>query len=183
MPKTDFEYDDDLVEALKAKDRNAYNYLYDNYSAALFGVISRVLGNQTEIAEDILQDVFVKIWHNIETYNSQKGRLYTWMLNIARNAAIDTIRSATFKQSKVNTTIDHINNQNTIHKLSDNIPVEDFGIKQISNLLEDKYRILIDLCYFKGYTQEEVAQKLDIPVGTVKTRLRKALLNLKEILK
>lgn len=183
MPTTNFEYDSSLVEALKAKDRIAYNYLYDNYSAALFGIIVKVLGQQSETAEDVLQDVFVKIWNNIEHYDENKGRLYTWMLNIARNAAIDTVRSAAYRQSRSNTTIEYISQQNTIHNLTDTIPVEDMGIQQISNSLEEKYSTLIDLCYFKGYTQEEVSEKLSIPIGTVKTRLRKALSTLKEILK
>lgn len=175
--------EEELVAALTAKDRTAYNYLYDNYSAALYGVILRVIGTQEELAEDVLQDTFVKIWHKIESYNPQKGRFYTWMLNIARNSAIDTIRSATFQRSKNNLTIDHVNSINTINKLSDNIPVEHLGLESVTNLLEDKYRVLIDLCYFKGYTQDEIAQRLSIPIGTVKTRLRKALSNLKEIIK
>ena len=88
--------EEELVALLKRKDAHAYSLLYDNYSAALFGVITRVVAAE-EIAEDILQDVFVKIWKNIENYDASKGRLFTWMLNIARNAAIDYSRSKQFK--------------------------------------------------------------------------------------
>ena len=77
---------------LKQRRESAFNYLYDNYSAALYSVIISIVPDR-ELSNDILQEVFVKIWRQIETYDVTKGRLFTWMLNIARNASIDALRS------------------------------------------------------------------------------------------
>lgn len=159
----------------------AYNALYDNYSAALYGVITRIVPAE-EIAEDILQDVFVKIWKSISTYDKSKGRLYTWMLNIARNSSIDYARSKQSKHDTKNQDIDNsvyeVNKQTSTAMNTDVIGVKEEVVK-----LKDDYRILIDLIYFKGYTQEETAKELNIPLGTVKTRVRAAIIELRKTIK
>jgi RNA polymerase sigma factor (sigma-70 family) len=170
----------ELVALLKNKDQQAYNYLYDNYAGALYGIIINVIGTE-EMAKDVLQEVFVKIWKNIENYDESKGRLYTWMLNIARNSAIDVLRSAKYNRDKKTADIDnnvHMDNSS----LSVTIKTDHFGIKKIVDGLKDEYRQIIHLAYFKGYTQEEVAEELNIPLGTVKTRSRSALLQLKNLM-
>lgn len=173
--------EEELVALLKSKDARAYSLLYDNYSAALFGVVSKVVSAE-EIAEDILQDVFVKIWKNIENYDASKGRLFTWMLNIARNASIDYSRS---KQSKMDSKLQdlensryEVNKQNALQSNTDFIGVKE----QVAKLKED-YRVLIDMLYFEGYTQEDAAKELNIPLGTVKTRVRAAIVKLRETFK
>ncbi len=173
--------EEELVSLLKNKDMVAYNALYDNYSAALYGVIARVVPAE-EIAEDILQDVFVKIWKSIESYDKTKGRLYTWMLNIARNSSIDYARS---KQSKLDTKIQDIDNSvyEVNKQTSTAMNTDTIGVKEEVVKLKDDYRILIDLIYFKGYTQEETAKQLNIPLGTVKTRVRAAIIELRKTLK
>lgn len=182
MQKTSTNYtEEQLVALLKSKDARAYSLLYDNYSAALFGVISKVVSAE-EIAEDILQDVFVKIWKNIENYDATKGRLFTWMLNIARNASIDYSRS---KQSKMDTKLQdlehsryEVNKHNVLQNNTDFIGVKE----QVAQLKED-HRVLIDMLYFEGYTQEDAAKELNIPLGTVKTRVRAAIVKLRETFK
>jgi RNA polymerase sigma-70 factor (ECF subfamily) len=84
--------EDELIRLLKIKEPSAFSYLYDNYSGALFGIIYKMLDDR-QLAEDVLQEAFVKIWNSFSNYDSLKGRLFTWMLNIARNLTIDTIRS------------------------------------------------------------------------------------------
>jgi RNA polymerase sigma factor (sigma-70 family) len=86
----------ELVALLKAKDNQAFSYLYDNYAGALCGVVKQIVGDM-ELANDVLQEVFVSIWRKIDTYDASKGRLFTWMLNIARNAAIDKTRSKNYQ--------------------------------------------------------------------------------------
>ncbi|KAA5534627.1 sigma-70 family RNA polymerase sigma factor [Taibaiella lutea] len=170
----------ELVALLKNKDQQAYNYLYDNYAGALYGIIMNVIGEE-EMAKDVLQEVFVKIWKNIEHYDELKGRLYTWMLNIARNSAIDVLRSAKYNRDKKTAGIDnnvHMDNSS----LSVTIKTDHLGIKKIVDGLKDEYRQIINLAYFKGYTQEEVAEELNIPLGTVKTRSRSALIQLKNLM-
>ena len=173
--------EEELVALLKNKDMIAYNTLYDNYSASLYGIITRIVPAE-EIAQDILQDVFVKIWKSIETYDKTKGRLYTWMLNIARNSAIDYSRS---KQSKLENKIQDLDN--SVYELnkqsSSAINTDIIGIKEQVTHLKDDHRLLIDLIYFKGYTQEETAKELNIPLGTVKTRVRAAIMHLRQTLK
>lgn len=171
----------ELVALLKSKDQQAYNYLYGNYAAALYGVIMKVLSNNEEAAKDLLQEVFIKIWKGIDSYDATKGRLYTWMLNIARNSAIDVLRSAKYNNDKKISDID-----NNVHMdsntLSTSIKTDHFGLKKIVDGLKDEYKQIINLAYFKGYTQEEVAEELNIPIGTVKTRSRSALLQLKNLM-
>lgn len=171
----------ELVALLKNKDQKAYNYLYDNYAGALYGVIIKILDKQ-ETARDLLQEVFVKIWRNIDSYDAGRGRLYTWMLNIARNAAIDTLRSSGYNQEK--NTLYSIDSMPAYEGgLSISMKTDHIGLKQLLLVLKEEYRQIIDLAYFKGYTQEEISKELDIPLGTVKTRCRKALLQLKDIMK
>jgi RNA polymerase sigma factor (sigma-70 family) len=92
----------DLIVALKERNNNAFSYLYDNYAGALYGIIKQIINDNQELASDVLQEVFINIWRKIETYDPAKGRLFTWMLNIARNASIDTLRSKSYQNSQKN---------------------------------------------------------------------------------
>lgn len=163
-----------LITRLKQQDRAAVGELYDAYGGALYGVVLRIVHSH-ELAEQVLQDTFVKVWRNIASYDASKGRLFTWLLNIARNTAIDVTRSAHFQQSWKTDSLD-----NLVHKPGgDSINPDHLGLKEMVDGLDDKYRQLIDLVYFKGYTQEEVAEETGIPLGTIKTRLRYAIAELR----
>ncbi len=169
-----------MVSALKQKEREAFSYLYDNYSAALLGVIKRVIESE-EVANDVLQESFVKIWKNIEYYNETKGSLFTWMLNICRNSAIDEARSKNFKKEAQNQNVeDHvftIDSQTSVEMKMDHI-----GLKDVLRKLKEEHQLLIDKIYFEGYTQDEVSKELGIPLGTVKTRLRAAIIQLRSLM-
>lgn len=171
----------ELVELLKSKDEKAYTYLYDHYAAALYGVVIKAL-NSEDTAQDVLQEVFVKIWRNIDSYDAGKGRLYTWMLNIARNTSIDVLRSRGYRFDRNIRELDkdvHVN----VPGLSTSLNMDHIGMKKILEQLKDEQRLIIDLAYFKGYTQEEIAKELEMPLGTVKTRVRNTLIQLRNILK
>jgi RNA polymerase sigma-70 factor, ECF subfamily len=173
---------DELIILIREKNQYAFTYLYDNYSQALFGVINSIVNDVVE-AEDVLQKTFVKIWNNFDSYDSEKGRLYTWMLNIARNLAIDSTRSKHEKiKSKIQSTSENV------YKFENNLRVEDnnydtIGLNIILNGLKEDHRSIIDLAYFEGYTQEEISKKLNLPLGTVKTKVRQAILKLRELVK
>lgn len=171
----------ELVELLAEGNRQAFAVLYENYSRALFGVVKRNIQDD-EIAEDLLQEAFVKIWNNRRMYDASKGRLYTWMLNITRNTSIDYLRS---RQNKMDERIR--GNENTVLEMSRSgnveLNIDRIGIKKIVDTLKDDQRILINLAYFEGYTQEEMAEKLSIPLGTIKTRMRAALSVLRKLVK
>src|ERR1700712_777553 len=148
------------------------------YSSSLFGVISRII-NDTAISEDVLQETFVKIWNSFSSYSTEKGRLFTWMVNIARNLAIDKIRSKDFKNQNKNQDIENnvtfIDGQrNTVYK------PELLGIKELVETLKPEQKSILDLVYFKGYTHVEAAEELGIPLGTIKTRLRMAIIELRK---
>lgn len=169
--------DIDIVTLVKSGDKQAFAVLYRMYSPALYGVILKIV-NDEAIAQDILQDTFLKIWEKIHTYDSSKGTIFTWMLNLARNKAIDVGR---LKYEKNKIRIDDLNvDIETEHsgKASDAI-----GTRTMVERLPDDYKVLIDLVYFGGRTQQEVSVELNLPLGTVKTRTRKALQLLREAIK
>jgi RNA polymerase sigma-70 factor (ECF subfamily) len=169
-----------LVEGLKAKQPDAITYLYDHYSHALFGVIDRIIQSE-EISNDVLQDAFVKIWKNIDGYTKEKGSLFTWMLNVCRNTAIDETRSKQFKKQLQNQNIeDSVHNVDRREQVVQN--VDHIGLKEVVAKLKPEQKILVDKIYFEGYTQEEVSKELEIPLGTVKTRIRAAIMQLRGVL-
>jgi len=171
---------EELLSLLLNRDEHGFNYLYDNYAGALYGVIFRVVQYQEE-SNEVLQDVFVKIWNSVASFDQSKGSLYTWMLNIARNAAIDRLKSKSFQNDLKNQSIpDFVNNE---VNLSTEQKHEFNEVERGVNTLREDYRILINKAYFGGFTQEEIAEELGIPLGTVKTRTRAALIELKNILK
>lgn len=172
--------EEELVLLLRQRDQQAFSYLYDHYAAALNGVIFRMVEDR-ELAADILQEAFVKIWNNFTSYDHSKGRLFTWMLNIARNLTIDTLRSKGYKkQSKISGDENSVSNFTDDGRTADRFDA--FGIrKQLANLRPEQ-RSIIDLAYFHGYTQDEISKELDIPLGTVKTRMRAAIIELRKIL-
>jgi RNA polymerase sigma factor (sigma-70 family) len=167
--------EEELVAALKRNERAAFDFLYDHYSAALFNIITKTLRDE-ERAADILQESFLKIWKNIASYNPEKGRLFTWILNIARNGAIDAVRMDGRKPNMEN--IDDRSVQNEPDAGQDSM-VDSSEIKAIVNMLRPERKILIDMAYFQGYTHEEISEELSIPLGTVKSRIRTALQELK----
>ena len=169
-----------LLPLMLLKDERSFTTLYEMYSKSLFSVITNLIKDREE-AEDVLQEVFVKIWKNIETYNESKGRLYTWMLNIARNTSIDKLRSKGFNNSQKNLSAD-----NFVHLLDDsnklNNKIDAIGIKDFVKKLKPKCIQLIDLLFFKGYTQQEASEELEIPLGTVKTHNRNCMNDLRNFL-
>jgi len=168
------------VNRLQGRDRTALDYLYDHYSSALYGVVFRVIQKE-DIAEEVLQDVFLKIWDKIDQYDSSKGKLFTWMLNIARNHAIDKTRSKEISKEQKTRAI-----ENVVSRVEAREPVEqrveDIGVKDIIKSLPDEQQFVVDYLYFKGYSQSELADEFNIPLGTVKTRLRLAMQSLRETL-
>ena len=171
----------ELVARLQRNDRAAYEYLYDNYSSALYGVIHRIITDE-ETANDVLQEAFLKIWNGIKSYDSGKGKLFTWMLNISRNMAIDKTRSKDFNNSRKNQSTENVVNQ--VGRLTtENIKPDHIGLAELVAKLDPNEKLLIDLMYFKGYTQAEIAEEYNMPLGTVKTRLRSATMNLRKVFK
>jgi RNA polymerase sigma factor (sigma-70 family) len=171
----------ELVVALKQRNNQAYGYLYDNYAGALFSIIKQIITDNEELAADVLQVVFINIWRKIETYDQSKGRLFTWMLNVARNASIDTLRSKSYQNSQKNQELPDNVYRGTENQ-STQMNVDHIGLRKVVEKLRPEHRVLVELAYFKGFTHEEIAEMQNIPLGTVKTRIRNALIQLREYL-
>ena len=170
--------EEELIRLLRRQEHAAFVYLYDNYAAALNGVILTIIDDH-HFAGDVLQEVLIKIWRQMDSYDPGRGRLFTWMHQIARNTAIDATRGKEWKTKK-----------NSRSLSADHAELPDAGLSgagapdlrsSVRQLKED-HRLVVDMSYFQGYTQVEIAKMLDLPLGTVKTRLRAALLRLKKLI-
>ncbi len=168
----------ELVSLLQSQNSTAFSYLYDKYKGAIYNTIVLVVKNET-VAEDILQQVFVQYWSKIKMYDNQKGRLFTWMINIARNASIDYLRSKTHKNESKNHSLE--NNVYTSNiETSNSINIDSIGLTKYVAALKEEWRVVVQQSYLQGYTHQEIAKNLNIPEGTVKTRLRSALVELRK---
>jgi len=180
MPGADMKYTEaELVALLKSRQQSAFGYLYDNYSAALYAVVLAIVPDR-ELANDVLQEAFIKIWRQIDLYDPAKGRLFTWMMNITRNASIDMVRSKGFNNAQQNREL-----TGAVYDTAGSVftNIDKIGLRKIIGKLREEYKAVVELAYFQGYTQEEISKLLNIPLGTVKTRLRAALIQLREIIK
>ncbi|WP_423148596.1 RNA polymerase sigma factor [Rubrolithibacter danxiaensis] len=168
----------ELILGIRKREKIASEALYDMYSAALYGIIFRVVQHQ-EIAEDVLQESFIKIWNSFDSFDPSKGRLFTWMVNIARNLSIDKIRSKDYRNNSKNQDI-----ENTVNFIDEQqntgLNTEVLGVKNLVEQLKPEHKSILDLVYFRGYTHVEAAEELGLPLGTVKTRLRTAIITLRK---
>lgn len=161
---------DKLIQELQSGNEKAFERIYELYSQSTYGIIYSII-KDVSISEEVLQDVFIKIWNNASSYNPKKGRFFTWVLNIARNASIDKIRSKDFKNKKLNLKSDNFvdileSKSNSIGK------IDAIGLQKYIDILGPTCRKLIDLLFFKGFTQKETSEELQMPLGTVKTKNR-----------
>ncbi len=166
-----------IIRLLQQNDERAIELLYDDYAAALYGVVFRIVLSE-EIAQDVLQESFIKIWKNGQQYNRTKGTLFTWVLNICRNTAIDATRSKHYRRNGKNQNLEQLVGK-PVQTTTFNINT--LGLWQHVNKLEEKYRVVINLIYLQGHTQQEVTVVLDIPLGTVKSRLKIGLRELRKV--
>ncbi|MBK6545557.1 MAG: RNA polymerase sigma factor [Saprospiraceae bacterium] len=168
-----------LIKQLKAGDNKSFEYLYDHYAPTLFGIITRIIP-KPEDAENVLQDCFIKIWKYIASYDASKGSLATWLINIARNTAIDFTRSSQYLNSNKNQNLDYFV-YNEMPSLSVRISDEEIGLRELVNKLDPSCRQILEWMYFEGYTQQEISDEFSIPLGTVKTRARNGLKALRSL--
>ncbi len=173
-----------LIERLRARDTAALAELYDRYGSLVYTIVLRI-ARDTATAEDLTQDVFLRVWNRIPTFDVERGSLSSWMLTIARHSAIDFLRSRGGKQSRLNLSIDAMerplaggNAESELQTATDARKVRAAMAK-----LDPKHRELLELAYFDGLSQSELAERLELPLGTVKTWVRTALRQLRENLR
>ncbi len=170
----------ELVALLKNKSHQGYSILYENYSRTLYEILYKVVQSK-DTAADLLQDTFIKIWNNIDRYNPSKGCLFTWMLNISRNLAIDKVRSAAYRKAIKNVALEDYLSQ-VDEQYQCKAEYDGIGLQKVIERLPPKHKQLIDLVYYKGYTQKEVSQKFEIPLGTVKAGIKIAISQLRRMI-
>ncbi len=165
-----------IIELLQERNEKAISLLYEHYGDTLYGVAKKVLRDD-ELAQDALQESFVKIWKKSDSYDPTKAKLFTWLFRITRNTAIDKLRS-------VNTKADREIQMDVsdVYTLGiDSTKPELMDVKENMDKLDGKYQIVLDALFFQGMTQQEASEELDIPLGTIKSRLKIGLRELKKI--
>lgn len=165
-----------IIQLLQRNDKYALNLLYENYSDSLYGAILKVTRNE-EIAEDALQETFIKVWKNAQKYDPTKAKLFTWLFRIARNTAIDKLRSFNNRFHKEV----QIDKSNVYILPGTSLNQDVLDIKEHVGRLEEKYQIVLNALFFEGMTQQEASDELEIPLGTIKSRLKIGLRELKKV--
>lgn len=164
-----------LIERILAGDESAMGELYDRYSGVVYGIALRVLAD-TMAAEDVLQEVFLRLWRNPQAFNAERGRLAPWLAVIARHRAIDQLRKRPREEDiselPVSTGV------NLEDEAAQKIAAE--KVREVLTQLPPEQRKLLEMAYFEGLTQSEIAGRTGEPLGTVKTRIRSGLLALRK---
>lgn len=170
-----------LIERLRARDAAALGELYDRYGGVVYSIILRI-ARDTATAEDLTQEVFLRVWNRIPSFDIERGSLSTWLLTIARHSAIDFLRSRGGKQFRLNVSLDGL--ERPLAGGNAEIELQSANdarkVRAAMERLEPKHRQLLELAYFDGLSQSEMAEKLELPLGTVKTWVRSALRQLRE---
>jgi RNA polymerase sigma-70 factor (ECF subfamily) len=167
-----------LIDGVRGGDSLAFEKLYDTYSEAIYGILFQVVKSD-EVASDLLQDTFVKFWTHCNTYDETKGTIFTWLLNVARNKGIDHQRKITRRKTS-NIQEGQLDVSNFENDDSGVININHIGMDKMIKDLDEDHQFVLRYLYFEGYTQSELADEFNIPLGTVKSRARKALKTLRK---
>lgn len=163
-----------IIQLLRSNSEQGMSLLYDQYSGPLYGIIRRIV-NDDNLAEDALQETFVKVWNKFDRFDENKSKLFTWIYAIARNTALDFQRKIVKNQSSdIQKAVDNVLLSTTMNENA-------IDIQENINTLEDKYREVIEALFFKGYSQREWSKESGTPLGTIKSRLRVGMRILKDI--
>ena len=171
--------EDMLVVGLKNNDSLAMSALYQMYSDSLYKVISTIVIIE-EVAQDLLQETFIKIWKSFGMYDASKGRLYTWMARLARNLSIDYLRSSNHRNSSVCEDLAEVTQQVEV-TFQTNYNPELIGVKDMTKILNNDQKSALELVYFKGYTHVQAAEELNITLGILRSRLQSSISELRKV--
>ncbi len=187
MPQNANLSDIEIMKRVSSYDSKALEILYNRYSPLLYTLIKKTV-NDKELAEEILTEVFVIIWRKIQLFDVYKGNVYSWLVILARNKVVDTLRRS--RGNKLPEYTDEYEDEFIIPKLSKNIDPLDVktalsikdSVETALNRLTDAQKYVLYLAFYEGFTQSEIAEKLNIPYSTVKSKIKIASTNLKEFL-
>ncbi|MDX2033051.1 MAG: sigma-70 family RNA polymerase sigma factor [Blastocatellia bacterium] len=172
-----------LLAAIAGRDQASFARFYDLTSRATFAVVLRILGDYG-LAEEVTHDVYLQVWNQAAAYSAERGTPFAWLMMIARSRAIDRIRSAQYRQRE-NLTLDHA--FGLAASIDDPEEASLFAekrrlIRHALRALSPEQRQVIEIAYFGGLTQTEISERLGLPLGTVKTRMRVGLMRLRNLL-
>lgn len=166
-----------LTEKLRNQDQTVISDLYDLYGGVVYSIAIRIV-KSSDVASTVLQDTFCKVWKYRANYNPGKSGLFTWITSIARNTAIDATRNQHFKSAA-----NMLGLESAAHKtISVSHTYDGIGVPELLKKMNEKHLTLLQKYYFQGYTHSEIVEELGIPLGTIKTRLRNAIQELRRIL-
>ena len=184
-PDNDIEAEIALLHRIGQGDRRSFEELYDRFSGVLFSTAYRVLNNR-EAAEDVLQDVFIQIWEKAALYDPTRGKPMTWAITLTRNKAIDRLRS-TQRRNRLQDDLEHeaqtveqFDDKNSFDAVS-SVETGEMVREAIKKLSKDQ-REAIELAFLSSLTQTEISERLGEPLGTVKARIRRGMMKLKDLL-
>ena len=174
------EADADLVVRLQHRDPQALAQLYDRYGRVTYSLILRVV-RDTGVAEDLVQETFLRVWNRVQGFDAEKGSIGPWLLAVARNRAIDYLRSATGRQRNA-LEFEESEHPALYTDMERDLLLADKArrVKAAMQKLSPNQRQAIELAYFEGLSQTEMAERMGQPLGTVKTWVRTALKNLRD---
>jgi RNA polymerase sigma-70 factor (ECF subfamily) len=176
-----FKDDGDLARRLQARDASAMRELYDRYGRLVYSLIMRIVRNSAA-AEDLVQETFLRVWNRIQAFDQERGALGPWVLTVARNRAIDYRRSADARLSAVSLDLERLEQPGQFCDFEDRALSLDRA-RQLKNAFEKltaNQKTVVELAYYEGLSQTEMAERLQQPLGTVKTWVRSALKVLRE---
>ncbi len=173
--------DVDLLHAIARRDEQALASLYDRYRLILFGLTMRIL-NSREEAEDVLQEVLLQVWRRASDFDEQRGKPFTWLVTLARSRAIDRLRVLGARQRLAESAAAEASDEISDAALDAYNSERRAIVSSALSELPDEQRRTLTLAYFDGLTQSEIAEKLDTPLGTVKTRMRTGMSKLRALL-
>lgn len=176
--------DADLMAALAAGNAAAMEVLYDRFNRPVFSFAYRMVGDRNH-AEDVMQEVFLRAWRRAARFSETRGTLISWLLSITHNLAIDELRKVQRRPQKADSAEPELlmaSLRDTGESIEEIAIGSEYGqiVREVLAEIPDAQRIVLELGYFRGMTQREIAEHLDTPLGTVKTRMRLALQKLQD---
>ncbi len=175
--------DDELLALIRERDQQALAEIYDRYGSLVYGMALKVLQNVV-FAQEVTQDVFIKLWNKGASFDSTRGKFTSWLLAITKNASIDRLR----RERKYDPEALFADFGERLRKEVDSPGLisaleESLLIESMLERLPREQRLVIEMSFFRGYTQQEISERMGIPLGTVKTRMRLGMSKLREMWK
>lgn len=168
-----------LLERIKSGDKSAFRELYSRFSQVVFNLAFRMLRSREE-AEETVQEIFLQVWNKADTYDPSRSAVSTWIINIARSRAIDRLRTLGYKDKTMELDEERLKSGSDPFRIIEGTEEQSKIIREALDTLPENQKAAIEMVYFEGLTHVEAAEKLNEPVGTIKTRIRLGVAKLRE---